>query len=124
MLQTQKENSVFSQQMQKMFKLVCTLEGIKDEDAFKKKFEHISKPVDISDKFKNEIGRNPGGVGETHLSDDTKDKLRSMLRLIGELIQRNAASRRSGDGRHCSQSPCADKNFSARPQERLWHKVL
>ena len=35
--------------------------------------------------MENEIGKYLGQVGEAHLSDDTKEKIRAMLRQIGEL---------------------------------------
>ena len=39
----------------------------------------------MSDRMENEIGRYLGDVGSAHLSDDTKQKIRAMLREIGEL---------------------------------------
>ena len=45
----------------------------------------IRKYEDISDKMENEIGRYLGQVGDAHLSDETKEKIRGMLRQIGEL---------------------------------------
>ena len=84
-LQAQKEIVVFGERMQRMFGLVRELYSTEDEQAFGKLFERIQKGEDISDKMENEIGRYIGDVGDAHLSDDTKEKIRSMLRQIGEL---------------------------------------
>ena len=61
------------------------LYGLQDEQAFEKLFERIRKVEEVSDKMENEIGRYLGDVGSAHLSDDTKQKIRAMLRQIGEL---------------------------------------
>ena len=71
--------------MLKMFHLVRDLYATPDETEFKKIFERIAKYEDMSDRMENEIGRYLGQVGEAHLSDETKEKIRSMLRQIGEL---------------------------------------
>jgi phosphate:Na+ symporter len=84
-LQAQKEIVVFGERMQKMFSLVWQLDGITDEGAFKKAYERIAKYEDMSDKMEAEIGRYLGEVGDAHLSDETKEKIRSMLRQISEL---------------------------------------
>ena len=84
-LQAQKEIVVFGDNMRKMFSQVRDLYSITDDQAFAKAFEHLQKSEEGSDKMENEIGRYLGQVGDAHLSDDTKDKIRSMLRQIGEL---------------------------------------
>ena len=84
-LQAQKEIVVFGERMQRMFDLVKELYGTADEQAFDKLFERIKKVEEVSDKMENEIGRYLGDVGSAHLSDDTKQKIRAMLRQIGEL---------------------------------------
>ena len=84
-LQAQKEIVVFGERMERMFGMVKELYGIQDEQAFDKLFERIKKVEDMSDKMENEIGRYLGEVGSAHLSDDTKQKIRAMLRQIGEL---------------------------------------
>jgi len=83
--QAQKEINVFGERMQKMFELVTELDGVKEDDAFQKEYEHIAKLEGISDNMENEIGRYLGEVGDAHLSDETKGKIRGMLRQIGEL---------------------------------------
>ena len=84
-LQAQKEIVVFGERMERMFGMVKELYGIQDEQAFDKLFDRIKKVEDMSDKMENEIGRYLGEVGSAHLSDDTKQKIRAMLRQIGEL---------------------------------------
>ena len=84
-LQAQKEIVVFGEKMERMFGMVKELYGTADEQAFEKLFERIRKQEEVSDKMENEIGRYLGDVGSAHLSDDTKMKIRAMLRQIGEL---------------------------------------
>ena len=84
-LQAQKEIAVFGERMIRMSDMVKDLYGTTDEAAFKKLFERIEKYEQISDNMENEIGKYLGQVGSAHLSDDTKDKIRAMLRQIGEL---------------------------------------
>ena len=84
-LQAQKEIDVFGEQMQLTFGLVKDLSQAKEDEEFKKLFERIEKNEDLSDRMEKEIGLYLGQVGDAHLSDDTKEKLRAMLRQIGEL---------------------------------------
>ena len=84
-LQAQKEIVVFGEKMQKMFGLLLELYDTTDDEGFQKGFERIKAYEDMSDKMENEIGRYLGDVGSAHLSDDTKEKIRAMLREIGEL---------------------------------------
>ncbi|MBO6096550.1 MAG: Na/Pi symporter, partial [Bacteroidales bacterium] len=84
-LQAQKEIDVFGEQMQLTFGLVKDLSQAKEDEEFKKLFDRIEKNEDLSDRMEKEIGLYLGQVGDAHLSDDTKEKLRAMLRQIGEL---------------------------------------
>ena len=84
-LQAQKEIAVFGNQMQKMPDMVKELWEAEGEEAFAKLFERIRKYEDASDKMENEIGRYLGQVSDAHLSDETKEKIRGMIREIGEL---------------------------------------
>ena len=85
LLQAQKEIAIFGIRMQRMFGMVRDLYSMEDEGDYQKLFERIRKYEDISDRMENEIGRYIGLVGDAHLSDDSKEKIRSMLRQIGEL---------------------------------------
>ena len=84
-LQAQKEIAVFGERMMRMSGMVKDLYKTTDEDEFTKIFERIKKYEQISDNMENEIGKYLGQVGDAHLSDDTKEKIRAMLRQIGEL---------------------------------------
>ena len=84
-LQAQKEIAVFGDRMQHLFGLVRDLYATQDKEEFEKLFERIRKGEDVSDKMENEIGKYLGDIGSAHLSDDTKQKIRAMMREIGEL---------------------------------------
>lgn len=84
-LQAQKEIAVFGERMMRMSTMVRDLYRTNDETEFKKLFDRIQKYEQISDNMENEIGKYLGQVGEAHLSDETKEKIRAMLRQIGEL---------------------------------------
>ncbi len=84
-LQAQKEITVFGEKMQRLFDLVKELYHTQDDQAFDKLFERIQKGEDVSDRMENEIGKYLGDVGSAHLSDETKLKLRAMMREISEL---------------------------------------
>ena len=84
-LQAQKEITVFGARMQRLFDMAKELYHTQDEQAFAKLYERIQKGEDVSDRMENEIGKYLGDVGSAHLSDDTKQKIRAMMREIGEL---------------------------------------
>lgn len=84
-LQAQKEIAVFGERMMRMPDMVNELYHAEDEASFKKIFERIEKYEQVGDNMENEIGKYLGKVGDAHLSDDTKQKIRAMLRQIGEL---------------------------------------
>lgn len=83
--QAQKEIVVFGAKMEKMFAILKELFLAEDDASFGKLYERIVKYEDMSDKMENEIARYLSEVGDAHLSDETKEKIRSMLRQIGEL---------------------------------------
>ncbi len=84
-LQAQKEVVLFGEKVQKMHSMVEQLYNTTSGEEFGKLYDRIEKYEDLSDKMENEIGRYLGDIGDAHLSDDTKEKIRSMLRQIGEL---------------------------------------
>ncbi len=84
-LQAQKEIVLFGEKVQKMHSLVEQLYDTASGEDFGKLYDRIEKYEDLSDKMENEIGRYLGDIGDAHLSDDTKEKIRTMLRQIGEL---------------------------------------
>jgi len=83
--QAQKETEVFAERMRRMFGMVEDLTHTTDAEAFKELKDRIAKYEQISDNMENEIGKYLGQVGDAHLSDDTKKKIRAMLRAISEL---------------------------------------
>ena len=84
-LEAQKEIQSFAERIQRMFCMVRDLLGEKDEDKFNKIFSRIEKYEDISDNMEIEIAKYLDQVSNAHLSDETKGKIRSMLRQISEL---------------------------------------
>ena len=84
-LQAQKEIAFFGEKMQRLFSQVRDLYSTQDEQEFAKLFERIRKGEDFSDRMENEIGKYLGDLGASHLSDETKQKIRAMMREIGEL---------------------------------------
>ena len=93
-LEAQKEIQAFSERMQRMFNMVRELLNLsssatnkKDNKAgdFNKLFTRIEKYEGISDNMELEIAKYLDSVSDAHLSDDTKAKIRAMLREISEL---------------------------------------
>ena len=93
-LEAQKEIQSFSERMQRMFDMVRELLTLssssnnkKDnkEADFNKLYSRIEKYEGISDNMELEIANYLDSVSNAHLSDDTKGKIRAMLREISEL---------------------------------------
>ena len=84
-LEAHKEIQSFADRMQRMFGMVRTLLTEKDEKEFAKLYSRIEKYEGISDNMELEIANYLDQVGDAHLSDDTKAKIRAMLREISEL---------------------------------------
>ena len=93
-LEAQKEIQQFANRMQRMFGMVRELLTLsssftdkKDAQAgdFNKLFTRIEKYEGISDNMELEIAKYLDSVSDAHLSDDTKAKIRAMLREISEL---------------------------------------
>lgn len=84
-LQAQKETAFFAQRMQLMFVLVRWLLKEKESAEFNRLFTKIQYQEDLADRMEQKIARFLEQVSENHLSDDTKMKVRQMLRELGEL---------------------------------------
>ena len=84
-LEAQKEIQSFSERMQRMFGMVRELLTEKDDQKFVKLYSRIEKYEGISDNMEIEIAKYLDQVSDAHLSDDTKAKIRAMLREISEL---------------------------------------
>ena len=68
-----------------MFGMVKELLGETNEDKFVKLFTRIEKYEGISDNMEIEIAKYLDQVSDSHLSDETKAKIRAMLREISEI---------------------------------------
>ncbi|MBO4802436.1 MAG: Na/Pi cotransporter family protein [Bacteroidaceae bacterium] len=94
-LEAHKEIEIFSDRMQRMFSMVRELLTLSStatgknkanqETEFNKLFTRIEKYESISDNMELEIANYLDQVGDAHLSDETKAKIRAMLREISEL---------------------------------------
>ena len=84
-LQAQKEITLFGERIQRMFGMVRDLVEEKDGDKFNKLYSRIEKYEGISDNMEIEIARYLEQVSDAHLSDETKEKIRRMMRQISEI---------------------------------------
>ena len=84
-LQAQKEIVHFAERMHRMFGMATVLIDEKDKKEFASQYARIKHYETIADNMEIEIANYLEKVGNEHLSDDTKDKTRVMLRQIGEL---------------------------------------
>ena len=84
-LEAHKEISSFAERMQRMFGMVRELLGTRDDSNFAKLYSRIEKYENISDNMEQEIAKYLSAVSDAHLSDDTKGKIRDMMREITEL---------------------------------------
>jgi len=84
-LQAQKETAQFGERVQRMFSMVRQLFDEHDEKAFVELYSQIENQEDLTDQMEMEIARYLEQVGNDHLSDVTKEKIRQMLREISEL---------------------------------------
>ena len=92
-LEAQKEIQQFSSRMQRMFGMVrelLTLSSSSNKKSgqdgeFNKLYTRIEKYEGISDNMELEIANYLNSVSDAHLSDDTKGKIRAMLREVSEL---------------------------------------
>ncbi|MBQ8969272.1 MAG: Na/Pi symporter [Bacteroidaceae bacterium] len=83
--QAQKEMALFADRMQRMFGMVTMLCAEEEGKEQEKLFSRIEKYEDIADNMENEIAHYLEQVSDGHLSDETKAKIRGMLREVGEL---------------------------------------
>lgn len=84
-LEAQKEIHCFAERIQRMFGMVKELLGETNEDKFIKLYSRIEKYEGISDNMEIEIAKYLDQVSDSHLSDETKAKIRAMLREISEI---------------------------------------
>ena len=84
-LEAQKEIHSFAVRIQRMFGMVKELLGETNDDKFVKLYTRIEKYEGISDNMEIEIAKYLDQVSDSHLSDETKAKIRAMLREISEI---------------------------------------
>ena len=84
-LQAQKETAQFGVRVQKMFGMVRSLIDEQSDTGFNHLYSQIEQQEDYTDRMEIEIARFLEQVSENHLSDETKQKVRQMLREVGEL---------------------------------------
>ncbi len=87
--QAQKEITLFGTRIQRMYRMTLELlpmtDNEKDDKEFDKLFDRIEKYEGISDNMEIEIARYLEQVSNAHLSDETKGKIRQMMREISEI---------------------------------------
>ena len=84
-LEAQKEIHCFAERIQRMFGMVKELLGETNDNKFIKLYTRIEKYEGISDNMEIEIAKYLDQVSDSHLSDETKAKIRAMLREISEI---------------------------------------
>jgi len=93
-LEAQKEIQAFSERMERMYNMVRELltlsssssaKSKNNDSEFNKLYSRIEKYEGISDNMELEIAKYLDSVSDAHLSDETKAKIRAMLREISEL---------------------------------------
>ena len=83
--EAQQEIGSFGERIHRMFGMVRELLDTRDAKTFDKLYERIEKYEGISDNMEIEIAKYLNQVSDAHLSDDTKAKIRAMLRAISEI---------------------------------------
>lgn len=84
-LQAQKETTRFAESVRLMFGVVREMFANSDEKRSDNYFKHIEQEEKMSDRMELEIAHFLEQVGTDHLSNETKQKIRQMMREVGEL---------------------------------------
>ncbi len=84
-MQAQRETALFGERVQLMFGMVKDLLNEKNDDKANELFLKIEHEEDITDQAEITIARFLEQVSDGHLSDNSKMKVRQMLREIGEI---------------------------------------
>ena len=116
-LQTQKETAQFGQRVQRMFGMVRSLMDEQNESKFTHLYSQIESQEDYTDHMEIEIARFLEQVSENHLSDETKTKVRQMLREVGELESIGDACYNLA--RTLNRLPETGKDFTANQRTQL-----
>ncbi len=84
-IQATKEVNVYATRTMKMFHMVRELYKEEDPQTFQKIYERIAKYENISDRMEVEIAQYLTKVAEGRLSDESKNRLQCILRMISEI---------------------------------------
>ncbi|MBP3512237.1 MAG: Na/Pi cotransporter family protein [Prevotella sp.] len=121
-LEAQKEIQSFAKRIQRMFGFVRELLSIRDDEAaFTKLYSRIEKYESISDNMEIEIAKYLDSVSDGHLSDDTKAKIRTMLREISEI--ESIGDSCYNIARSINRKNSGKEDFTEKQYERL-HQML
>ena len=121
-LQAQKETAAFAQRVNKMFGMVRTLFHETDPKDFAELFSQIEHEEDTTDKMEIGIARYLEQVSEDHLSDETKQKIRQMMREISELESIGDACYKLA--RTLERKQESGKTFTDHQTEQLYNLML
>ncbi len=123
-LQAEKELNVYAKRARKMFKMVQKLAFTEDEVKFVKLFSRIEKYEDISDRMEIEIGSYLNRVAEGRLGNQSKERIRSILRDVTEI--ESIADSCHNMARHYRRKQEAKAVFTEELEENLrlmWKEV-
>ncbi len=85
-LQAEKEVEVYAKRAKKMFGFVEKMTALEDnEKKFMKLYNRVEKYEDICDRMEIEIGDYLNKVAEGKLSNESKEKIRSIIRKVTEI---------------------------------------
>lgn len=84
-LQAHKEVVLYARQTRDLFSHVTPLLLSADDSEFEKEYNIIKEGEDMSDKVELAIAQFLERVSDAHLSDETKGRIRQMLRIISEI---------------------------------------
>jgi len=84
-MQAQKETAHYGQRVEQMFVLIKEMLNSHDSDKIDEIYQQIEREEDVTDEAEITIARFLEQVSDGHLSDDSKMKVRQMMREIGEI---------------------------------------
>lgn len=116
-LQAEKEMEVYAHRSRKMFEIVQKLSVTKDEVQFLKIFTRVEKYEGISDRMEVEIGTYLGRVAEGRLSNQSKEKIRAILRGVTEI--ESVADSCHNIARHYKRKATANVTFPDNLKENI-----
>ncbi len=84
-MQAQKETAHYGKRVQELFSLVQGMLNERNSDKIEEFYQQIEREEDVTDEAEISIARFLEQVSDGHLSDESKMKVRQMLREIGEI---------------------------------------